>query len=165
MSYSGLNILRMPNLMIAPDTYTANHSGKTITFVNYNTSPNSYSTYASEKCNCITIDSSTNSIITTTKTILVRAKLTTLLTASGTNFVNWAIYDSQTNLTIGIYGRNGWLYNTNNKLSTLNFGNYEAIAIIPANTSFYIKCFSASSATGASLNSIGSNIAIFQLEL
>jgi len=165
MSYSGLNMLRMPNLMIAPDAYTANHSGKTITFANYNSNINSNSTYSGEKCNCITIDSLTNSIITTTKTILVRVKLTTLLTATGTNYVNWAIYDSTSNQTIGIYGRNGWLYNTNNKLSTLNFGNYEAIAIIPANTSFYVKCFSASSSTGASLNTIGSNLTIFQLEL
>jgi hypothetical protein len=164
MSYSGYNILRMPNIMIAPDTYTGTHLNKIISFVNYNTDPISNSTFSGEKCNCISIDSITNTILTTTKKILVRVKLTTLLTAAGTNYVDWAIYNSVDNSTLGMNGRNGFFYNTSNKLSTLNFGNYEAIAIIPANTSFYIKCFSASGTAGAALNSIGSNIAIFQLE-
>ena len=164
MSYSGFNILRMPNIMIAPDTYTGAHLNKIITFLNYNTDSASNSTFSGEKCNCISIDSSTNTIFTTTKKILVRAKLTTLLTAASTNYVDWAIYNSADNSTIGMHGRNGFFYNTNNKLSTLNFGNYEAIAIIPANTSFYIKCIAASSSTGAALNNMGSNITIFQLE-
>lgn len=164
MTYSGFNVLRMPNLMIAPDTYTANHSNKVITFANYNSNNADYSSFASEKCDCISIETSTNSIISTTKTVLVRAKLTTLLTGASTNYVNWAIYNNSNNQTMGIYGRNGFFYNTNNKLSTLNFGNYEAIAIVPANTSFYIKCFSASSTSGASLSAQGSNIVFFQLE-
>jgi hypothetical protein len=157
-------MLRMPNIMIAPDVYTGTHLNKIITFVNYNTDVNSNSVFSGEKCTCISIDSSTNTIFTTTKKILIKVKLTTLLTAAGSNYVDWAIYDASNDSPLGIYGRNGFFYNTNNKLSTLVFGNYEAIAIIPANASFYIKCFATSSATGATLSDVGSNVAIFQLE-
>lgn len=165
MSYSSLNILRLPNLIISPDTYTANHLGKVISFANYNSNSAAYSTYAGEKANCISIEAITNSTITTTKTILVRTKLTTLLTAASSQYVDWAIYNAANNQALGIHGKNGFFYNTNNKLSTLYFGNYEAMAIIPANTSFYIKCFNASSTTGASLDASGSNVIFFQLEL
>lgn len=154
----------MPNLMIAPDTFTGTYIGKIISFVNYYTDSISNSTFSGEKCNCVSIDSITNTIFTTNKRILVKVKLSTPLTTVGTNYVDWAIYDSSNDSALGIFGRNGFQYRGSNKLTTLSFGNYEAIAIIPANTSFYIKCFAASGSSGASLNALGSNVAIFQLE-
>ena len=165
MTYSAINVARMPNIQISIDAQTASPlTGAIGKFDGYINNPSLNSTFTGELNNQFTVTSNTITVLKKTLVLCnLRAEIPQNVT--GDHMTGFGIYNQTTNVLLSNTAENKQYHQTTTGVRSQYFTTKNscqtAYAIVDANTTIQFKVIGTSSESNIDASS---HIILFQLE-